>query len=135
MKHKATIPVPAQDLYISTLFKSRRAFVSRSCDEWWILSAEHGLVSPDRVLAPYDLALKSLGREERRQWSRRVLEAIDREIRPVPGDCFEIHAGAEYRDFGVVDGLHDRQCDVTIPTLGMGIGVQLRFYKLASDSA
>jgi len=48
----------AKDLYVSTLFFGRRSFVERSCGQWWILSAEHGLVHPDEVLGPYDVTLK-----------------------------------------------------------------------------
>ena len=45
------------------------------------------------------------------------------------GEVFEIHAGAEYRDFGLVEGLRVRNCPVEVPTEGMRIGEQLRFYK------
>jgi hypothetical protein len=46
---------------------------------------------------------------------------------------FEIHAGAEYREFGLLDGLRDRGCLVEIPTERMRIGEQLRFYKQARE--
>ena len=29
---------------------------------WFILSAKHGLIGPDRVTAPYDATLKDIGR-------------------------------------------------------------------------
>jgi hypothetical protein len=66
VKEKAYEPRRSRDLYLSTLFEGRRAYVERSCDQWWILSAEHGLVSPDEGLAPYDLSLKNAGRATRR---------------------------------------------------------------------
>jgi hypothetical protein len=81
------------------------------------------------VLDPYDLALKDLGRAARRSWSLEVLAAIDEQIAPAVRDIFEIHAGSEYRDFGVVAGLAARGCQVEIPTAGMRIGEQLRFYR------
>ena len=129
VKKKANQPRPARDLYISTLFSGRRNHVERFCDEWWILSAEHGLVHPDEVLAPYDETLKRAGRDARRQWSAQVLSAIDQRVVPLAGEVFEIHAGAEYRDFGLVEGLGVRNCPVEVPTEGMRIGEQLRFYK------
>ena len=132
VKGKAGGARAAKDLYVSTLFSGRRSYVERSCDEWWILSAEHGLVHPDAVLGPYDVTLKDAGRTARRAWSTRVLTAINDRVAPVPGDVFEIHAGAEYRDFGLVDGLRSRFCVVEIPTHGMRIGQQLRFYKQAA---
>lgn len=132
VKEKATRPLPARDLYTSALFAGRRRYVESSCDEWWILSAKYGLVHPGDELAPYDVTLKGAGRAELRDWSGRVLTLIDERIRPRPGEVFEIHAGAEYRDFGLLDGLGSLGCTVEIPTEGMSIGHQLRFYKEAA---
>jgi len=131
VKEKASGPRPAKDLYVSTLFSGRRSFVERSCEQWWILSAEHGLVHPDGVLAPYDVTLKAMSQPARRAWTLRVMGAIDQRVRPVAGDVFEIHAGAEYRNFGLTAGLRARGCAVENPTEGMGIGPQLQFYKQA----
>jgi hypothetical protein len=91
-------------------------------------------VFPTDELAPYDMALKDAGRPERRKWTVRVLASIDERVHPVPGDVFEIHAGAEYRDFGLLDGLLARGCLFENPTEGMRIGHQLRFYKEASGT-
>jgi hypothetical protein len=134
VKEKAGSPQPAKDLYVSTLFRGRRAYVERSCSEWWILSAEHGLVHPDDVLAPYDVTLKDASRPARRQWSRRVLDDIGRRVAPAVGDVFDIHAGAEYRDFGLMAGLSAMGCKVDLPTEGMPIGKQLQFYTQARQS-
>lgn len=131
VKDKAGTSAPARDLYTSTLFAGRRDFVERSCDGWWILSAAHGLVHPDRELAPYDVALKGQPRDRLRAWSHAVLEAIDGEIRTRPGDVFEIHAGAEYRNFGLLVGLEERGCTVVVPTASMSFGRQLQFYTEA----
>lgn len=131
VKDKAHEARQARDLYVSTLFSGRRAYVERSCGEWWILSAEHGLVHPDEMVAPYDVTLKDAGREARRVWSTGVLSEIDARVTPYPGDVFEIHAGAEYRDFGLIAGLRARDCAVEIPTEGLRIGHQLQFYKQA----
>lgn len=132
VKEKAPWAAPAKDLYRSTLFLSRRRFVERSCSEWWILSAEHGLVHPDDVLGPYDRALKDAGRPERRAWSARVLAQLDQRAHLKPGDVIELHAGSEYREFGLVTGLVERGCVVENPTAGMSIGIQLGFYKRAN---
>ena len=133
VKDKTAVPQAAKDLYVSALFTGRRSYVERSSGAWWVLSAEHGLVHPDDVLVPYDVTLKDAGRPARRSWSKQVLSAIDQRIQPMRGDVFEIHAGKEYREFGLVDGLLDRGCVVEIPTEGMPIGVQLRFYKQARE--
>jgi hypothetical protein len=131
VKEKAGTRRAAKDLYVSALFVGRRSYVERSCDQWWILSAKHGLVHPDEALDPYDVTLKDEGRAARREWTAGMLAAIDERVRPVAGDVFEIHAGAEYREFGLVVGLRGRGCTVENPTEGMGIGRQLQFYKEA----
>jgi len=133
VKQKSGRPQHAKDLYLSPLFAGRRQFVEHSCDDWWILSALHGLVHPDEVLAPYNLALKDLGRHERREWSRRVLADIDRRLAFTAGDTVEFHAGADYREFGLADGLESRGWTVVNPTQGMAIGHQLAFYRQASE--
>ena len=60
-----------------------------------------------------------------------MLDAIDERVVVHPGDTIEFHAGAEYREFGLEAGLTARGCRIENPTLGMGIGFQLRFYKEA----
>ena len=133
VKKKVGVPRVAKDLYVSTLFVGRRSYVERSSDEWWVLSAKHGLVHPDDVLLPYDVTLTEADRPARRSWSKQVLSAIDQRIQPMRGDVFEIHAGKEYREFGLMGGLRDRGCVVEVPTEGRPIGVQLRFYKQARE--
>jgi hypothetical protein len=129
VKVKAQTPKPARELYTSQLFQGRRSVVERTCTEWWILSAEHGLVHPDQVLAPYDTSLKDVGRAERPSWSELVLQALDKQAHPRPGDIFEIHAGIEYRDFGLVVGLRVRGCSVEVSTARRRFGQQLHFYQ------
>jgi len=103
--------------------------VETSCTEWWILSAKHGLVHPEELLSPYDFTLKKATKKGRMIWSKRVLEAINERIDVTAGDVFEIHAGIEYRNFGVAAGIRRKGCLVSVPTIGMGIGKQLKFYK------
>lgn len=132
VKAKTSRAAPAGELYTSTLFEGRRSHVESTCDEWWILSAKHGLVHPDEVLAPYDLAMKDLGRPERRAWAADVLRALDERLELSAGDVVEIHAGAEYRDFGLERGLRERGMRVENPTEAMPIGVQLSYYQSSS---
>lgn len=129
VKEKTTQPAAAAELYTSTLFRGRRRFVESSCDEWWILSALHGLLHPEEVLEPYDVTLKSMPAAERRRWSAHVLRSIEGRIQPRHGDVVELHCGAEYRDFGLAAGLQQRAVALENPTHGMPIGKQLSFYK------
>ena len=95
------------------------------------MSALHGLVDPNQVLEPYDVTLKDAGHAERREWSRRVLAVLDKRVALRPGEVAEIHAGSEYRDWGLVDGLLARGVTVEVPTEGMRLGRQLAFYAEA----
>ena len=131
VKQKRELASPAKDLYVSPLFRGRRAAVERSCGRWFILSALHGLVLPDAMLAPYDLALKNVKTAERRVWSARVLDALRSELGPLEGRVFEVHAGLEYRAFGLERGLKEAGAEVETPMEGVPMGKQLRAYKAA----
>jgi hypothetical protein len=80
VKSKAAEAKPAKGplhIYTSALFRGARRAVERTCDTWFILSAAHGLVSPDRLLAPYERTLNSASPSSRRKWAAQVLQQID----------------------------------------------------------
>lgn len=128
-KSKRAIPSPARDLYDpSTLFRGRRAYVERTCGRWFVLSALYGLVDSDRVIEPYDVTLKRAPIAERRAWSERIVAALRERLGDLQGVEFECHAGSEYLDFGVADGLRSLGATVVVPTEGLLFGEQLAFY-------
>jgi hypothetical protein len=129
VKTKLASPAPARDLYRSALFQGRRRWVEQSCDRWLILSVGHGLVDPDQVLAPYQEALGSLGTAGRRVWARRVLSELEARVGPLGAGVYEIHAGAAYRDCGLVDGLIVAGATVEVPAAGLSQGEQLAMYS------
>jgi hypothetical protein len=131
VKSKLPHPAPARDLYTSALFRGARCSVERSCDGWFILSAEHGLVSPDEVLEPYEKTLTTASPAERRRWSQRVLDELRRELGDMHGHTFEIHAGVAYANFGLTDGLEQAGALVELPLEGLGLGKRLAYYKRA----
>lgn len=120
-------PAPAASLYSSPLFKKSREWAERFCDEWRILSAKHGLVRPEDVLSPYDLALADMTREEREAWRGRVGEALGREFRG--GATFVWLAGGLYMGalrFVPRPGDYEHE----EPMRGMQIGERLRWLNL-----
>gem|GEM_PF-3325671 len=125
----------ARDLFVSPLFRARRAYVERTCGRWYVLSALHGLVAPGEELAPYDLKLKSLSQAERRAWSERVLTQLEAELGAVDGLTFEIHAGASYTNEGLVRGLRSRGAVVELPAAGLGEAQELAFYHESNKAA
>ena len=118
-----------QDLYTSALFRHRRAHVECSCNCWFILSALHGLVDPSAILEPYDKALTDASRSERREWSIGVVNALTHGLGNLAAHTFEVHAGAAYRDFGLVSGL--REAGAAVDTPGAGTW----YYKVAATNA
>ena len=126
VSRKVDRPMAAKDLYISDWFVKARAYVEQAGDEWFILSAEYGLVSPETVIAPYERTLNTMGIAERRAWGSKVLGQLQPELTGV--DRVVILAGARYREF-LVDAIRGKDLTVEIPLEGMRIGVQLQWLK------
>ena len=129
VKSKQAHPSPARNMYTSTLFRGRIEAVESTCDTWFVLSAKHGLLDPDEVIEPYDVALKNLPSDTRRAWSNKVLGALLGRCGDLSGTVFEIHASSAYRDNGLVSGLKAAGATVENPTEGLNRGQQLAFYR------
>ncbi len=127
VKKKSPTPRPAEDLYRSAYFGKMRAYVEASCDEWWILSALHGLVHPKQILAPYEATLKGMTRSNQREWARKVMEQIGHAF-PNPSVVeFEIHGGSGYtRD--LVLRLVSAGYSVRAPAPSLPIGKKMQWY-------
>lgn len=130
VKSKLRHAAPARDLYTSPLFRGARCAVERSCERWFILSALHGLVEPDRVLEPYERTLNTASPSQRRARAEQVLGQIDTTLgADLSGDTFEAHAGRAYLAFGLVEGLEARGATVEQPLEGLGLGKRLAAYS------
>lgn len=78
-KAKLDRPAPARELYSpSYVFRLSVLYVEARCDEWRVLSAEHGVVHPTDVLAPYDKTLSKMRAHERRVWATAVCKTLRR---------------------------------------------------------
>lgn len=111
----------AKDLYVSPLFRGMRAVAERGA-AWRILSAEHGLLDPEREIEPYERTLRHMGRAERRAWADRVLA----ELLPLARgfDRVIVLAGNDYRGH-LVPALERAGLRVEVPLEGLGLGEQL----------
>ncbi|CAN5359695.1 hypothetical protein BH23VER1_BH23VER1_27080 [soil metagenome] len=127
VKSKRSGPAPARDLYTSDLFRKRRAYVESFGDRWFILSAQHGLVLPEDVLEPYDMALKEQPVHYRTHWGRRVVEALVGRLGCVKGRRFEVHAGAAYVN-ALRQPLDAAGGSLLLPLAGLTQGKQLSWY-------
>lgn len=114
-KAKLDRAAPARELYsASYVFERSARYVERLCDEWWVLSAKHGLVAPDTVLEPYDETLMGARTSTRKAWAQSVRDELRRRYgdRPVR---FVLMAGRSYA--GAVEGF-----DSDEPLAGLGTG-------------
>jgi cytoplasmic iron level regulating protein YaaA (DUF328/UPF0246 family) len=125
-KKKKQLAAAAGDLYQSELFRRCRAFAVANSDEWFILSAEYGLLQPQRVIERYDCTLNSMSKIERHAWADKVQKQL-REWLPAVAEVI-ILAGMRYREgiepFLIADGYR-----VSVPMRGLGIGKQLQWLQ------
>lgn len=124
---KRSAKLPAEELYRSDLFQKSRAYVLRQMrpgDEWYVLSAKHGLVSPRLAIEPYNETLNNMGKRERQEWAHRVEKDLRNLLRP--GDVVVFLAGQNYREF-LEPALSGFGCSTLVPMRGMRIGEQLRW--------
>jgi hypothetical protein len=128
IKSQRPVPTAARDLYVSNLFDARRAYVERTCDAWYILSANHGLLHPEQRVAPYERRVSDMDAKARATWTRRVLWQLDQVFYAWRETEVELHAGTDFRGFGLVEGLIDRGARVSVPTEGLHAGAQLSWY-------
>ena len=116
---------PARELYTGTLFRLASAYAERTCDEWYVLSALHGLVRPDEALEPYDLTLTDVPIEGRRAWAAGVLARLEALGLGRGNTRWVVLAGRTYREF-LMPHLHGT---VKIPLEGLRIGQQIARLK------
>ena len=114
----------AKDLYDSPWFIKARAYAEIIADTWLILSAEHGVVAPEKVIDPYEKTLNKMGVRDRRQWADKVLKALRGHIGT--SDKVVILAGERYREF-LLGELRSFSASIEIPLKGMRIGEQLQW--------
>ena len=114
----------ARNLYTSPWFAKASELADRRADRWFILSAKHGLLDPDRVIEPYDLSLSSMNVAERRMWAKGVVRSLVPRLNS--SDRVVLLAGKLYRE-NLVNTIHEHGCKVEIPMEGLRIGEQLQW--------
>lgn len=127
VKTKRSVPAKAKDLYISSMFAKRRRYAEASGIPWFIFSAEHGIISPEAVIAPYDVAMAKLSVDHVRAKGRQAVDQLELLVGPVRDKTFEIHAGAAY--VRAIDGLLARRGATLLnPLKRLRFGPQLHWY-------
>ena len=124
VKSKLKYPVKAKDLYTSTLFQSNLQYAYQlKPDAIYILSAKYGLLELDQIITPYELTLNTMTEAEKKGWSRRVLDVLQKKA-DLKSDLFVILAGMNYRKYLLPELTH-----YEIPLEGLSFGRQLQELK------
>jgi hypothetical protein len=131
VQSKLDEPAPAADLFISPLFRARRAYAEHSRRRWFVLSSRYGLVRPDQEVAPYDLPMARRPVGERRDWAEQVTGQLAAELGSLRRTTFEIHAGSAYVE-PLEAELTARGATVSAPLRGLGLGKSLAWYTSAA---
>ncbi len=126
VSRKQSHTAPAEDLYVSPLFKGARVLAKTRFDRWYILSAKYGLLEPDREIQPYNQTLNKMPRKERLDWANLVLGQLINCTRQT--DILAFIAGDRYRQF-LIPELLKNGYKIEVPLEGLSIGKQLSWFK------
>ncbi|MBD2077274.1 hypothetical protein H6F86_26025 [Phormidium sp. FACHB-592] len=118
-------PRAAQALYLSPWFRKARAYLEQEDIQWYILSAQYGLVSREQVIEPYERTLNTMPAKERQVWSEQVLQQMHAVVpAPMQIRCF---AGQCYRQY-LRPLLEQAGYQIEVPLEHLGIGQQLAWF-------
>lgn len=126
-------PAKARKMYhLSELFSKGVEYIESSdppYDRWFILSALHGLLDPDKEIEPYELSLKSMSVQERKEWSEKIIDKLDamRISRAFPIRRIDFFCGLAYREY-LVPRLKEKNIEIRCPLEGLTLGQMLKFY-------
>jgi hypothetical protein len=129
-KSKREESTQPRDLYDpSAYFRKARTYAETYHDDWYILSAKHGLLDPDEpAIDPYDETLTQAPVNQRREWATQVISQFDDRNLLTPKTTFVIHAGKAY--YGeLLPLLTEHPVDIDIPTEGLMFGETLAWYN------
>jgi len=129
VKTKRETSTTPKDLYTSSYFKKMRSYAEQYHDEWWILSAKHGLIDPEGdPIEPYDETLSRARVAKKREWANRVADQLDDRELLFEDVTLVFHAGKDY--YGeLVPLIEDSGVVIKIPTEGLAIGEKQAWYK------
>jgi hypothetical protein len=118
---KLSKPAPAYQFYSSDLFQKNWEYAKKQTGEndIYIISAKHHLVPHNKTLAPYDLTLKDMPSDKRKEWADEVLKQIKQKGYNLDKDKFIFLAGKAYRQY-----LEPEMKNVEAPFEGLRIGQQ-----------
>lgn len=133
-------PVPARQLYVGGLAAPRIAHVASRAEAlgvpWRILSARHGLMAPDALVASYNVTFASMRATERRAFAKRLARELAwmRWTHQANFARVELHAGALYGEvLALALDLAGIRAAIERPLAGKGLGEQRAFYLTRAE--
>lgn len=129
---KGAYPAPAEFIYRSPLFAAARSYAETRCQQWFILSAKYGLLSPSDIIEPYNESLLSLNDEARRLWAEKVFSVLNARIEPksrliyLSGSAYRSHLDILLKEAG-----HE----TAAPLSFLGIGSQVAWLQRVAREA
>lgn len=134
VKTKQDTPAKPRDLYVSSYFAKMRAYAEQTHDEWWILSAKHGLLDPDGApIDPYETTLTGAPIARKRTWADRVYGELEDAGLLEGHVTVVLHAGRDYYEELLPELERHDGVRVEIPTEGLTIGRTLSWYNSRLD--
>jgi hypothetical protein len=131
-------PISASGLYTGPIFGARLKYAlgvtahDQRYPRYFIVSAEHRLLSPTREIYSYDKTIADLSPLDRQIWS---MEVIYKLLCSFTGDnvelnriVIELHMGADYAEL-LTDKIVACGMNFHWPVKGLGQGEQLAWYK------
>ena len=130
-KSKLATKAPAGQLYTGQLFRKAVAWAARHGYRWFIISALHGLLTPDHELQPYNFTIKQLRKREREGWAERAIGELTR------------YASPSSHGYLIMPELYRRHIQTSLlargityenPLEGMGIGQQMKWLNESKNT-
>jgi len=129
VKTKRDEPAIPKELYTSDYFEKMRSYAEQYHDDWWILSAKHGLLDPDgEPIEPYDETLSGARVARKREWADEVADQLDEQGLLSEDVTLVFHAGKDYYS-ELLPHLDSTGVSIEIPTEGLSIGEKQAWYK------
>lgn len=126
-KTKKSRRARAAELYTGNLFQACARHARANGDTWRILSGLHGMMRPERVIAPYDARVPRRQRE-REWWAINAANALTADPTLRGGFRVVCLAGEEYAA-PLRAALERRGIEIECPLRGMQVGERLRWLK------
>ena len=128
-KSKKGYSCTASEMYsASDLFRKAYSYAVKNYDSVAILSAKYGLLFPEDNIEPYDLTLNIMNSQQRKEWTEKVFNQMERRLRFEEFDRVFFHAGKKYRE-ELIRKLENIGVKCETPLKHLGIGKQKAWYK------